>query len=83
MIVRCVEGLSPGLYFYQPQEHSLACFDQRSGALEVDEFMRRVSPADSKDLADVLVVFTGALHRVARKYGAFGYRLINLDAAPL
>lgn len=80
VIVRSVEGLSPGLYFYQPQEHSLACFERRSGALEVEEFMGSVTPADPKHLPDVLVVFTGALHRVVRKYGAFGYRLINLDA---
>jgi SagB-type dehydrogenase family enzyme len=77
---RRVSGLAPGLYFYQPHEHSLACLDRHSGALDIDDFMRRSLLASSGGLPDVLVLFTGAYHRAARKYGPFAYRLINLDA---
>lgn len=78
--VREVDGLAPGFYFYSPREHSLALFHSRRGALPVDDFMRRVSGRDSAALPQVMVLFTGAFHRVARKYSAFGYRLVNLDA---
>jgi SagB-type dehydrogenase family enzyme len=78
--VRNVHGLASGFYFYQPQEHTLACFHRRGGALKIEDFMRRVIPGGPSDLPDVLVLFTAAFHRVARKYGPFAYRLIQLDA---
>jgi len=31
-------------------------------------------------MAAAIVVLTGALDRVASKYGTFGYRIVNLDA---
>jgi SagB-type dehydrogenase family enzyme len=78
--VRDVDGLTPGYYFYQPREHSLALLRRHSQALAIDEFMSRAICCDSASLPDVLVLFTAAYHRVGRKYGPFGYRLINLDA---
>src|SRR5437763_2554641 len=42
--------------------------------------MLRVIKAKPDRLPDALLVFTGAYHRLSRKYGAFGYRLLNLDA---
>ncbi len=80
LAVRNVEGLSPGYYYYQPHDHSLACFQRHSGTLAVPDFIRRVLPTESPRLPDALVLFTGAFHRVARKYGPFAYRLVNLDA---
>jgi len=80
LAVRRVNGLSPGYYFYQPQEHTLASFRRRSGSIPVDDFMVRVAACDSASLPDVLVLFTAAYHRVTSKYGPFAYRLINLDA---
>lgn len=77
---RSVEGLAPGFYFYQPQEHSLASFRSHSESLAVDDFMRRAVANCLQELPDALFLFTGAYHRVASKYGAFAYRLINLDA---
>jgi SagB-type dehydrogenase family enzyme len=78
--VRDVEGLLPGFYFYQAREHVLALFQRREGALELDTFMRRVLSADLPTMPSALLIFTGAYHRLSRKYGAFGYRLVNLDA---
>jgi SagB-type dehydrogenase family enzyme len=77
---RNVEGLTPGFYFYQPREHSLASFRRYCGTLEIEEFMGRVTPVDRSCLPDALVLFTGAYHRLSQKYGPFAYRLINLDA---
>ena len=81
--VRDVKGLQPGLYFYQPREHSLADLRWKRGMPDISEFMRRVVGCHircAEDLPDVLVLFTGAFRRVAQKYGTFAYRLINLDA---
>jgi SagB-type dehydrogenase family enzyme len=78
--VRDVDGLSPGYYFYQPREHSLAHLRRRSRMLPIEEFMSRTISGDSANLPDALVLFTAAYHRVSLKYGPFGYRLINLDA---
>ncbi|MGH9914865.1 MAG: nitroreductase family protein [Pyrinomonadaceae bacterium] len=80
LAIHDVDGLPPGFYFYQPQEHSLAFIQWRSGMLEIEEFMRRVVLAEPDHLPDVLVLFTGAFERIAQKYGSFAYRLINLDA---
>jgi SagB-type dehydrogenase family enzyme len=80
VLARNVDGLPPGLYFYQPREHALAAFRRREGALKPAEFMRRLSGKTGDELPDALVLFTGAYHRISRKYGAFGYKLVNLDA---
>lgn len=78
--VRSVTGLGPGFYFYQPGEHTLAHFQRRSGALAVEDFMKRVIAGDTRNLPEAMVLFTGAFGRVSRKYGVFAYRLINMDA---
>src|SRR5205085_10994186 len=39
LVVRNIDGLPPGFYFYQPREHSLAAFHRREGGLKVEEFM--------------------------------------------
>lgn len=83
VVVRHVEDLLPGFYFYQSNEHALKFFERRSGGLPVDEFMRRtlgLGPGGDDDLPDVLIVLIGAFGRVATKYGTFAYKLINLDA---
>jgi SagB-type dehydrogenase family enzyme len=80
VVCRNIMGLDNGFYFYQPREHSLAAFHRRSGGLAVEEFMHRVIGLSQRDLPDALIIFTGAFHRVSKKYGAFGYRLVNMDA---
>lgn len=83
VVVRNIDGLLPGFYFYQSNEHALKFFERRRESLSVDEFMRRalgLGAGDIKDLPAALISLTGAFGRVATKYGAFGYKLINLDA---
>jgi SagB-type dehydrogenase family enzyme len=79
IVNRTIDDLPSGFYFYQPQEHSLALFRKR-GAMDVNEFMRGVLGDCHDDLPDALVLFTGAFHRLSRKYGSFSYKLIHLDA---
>jgi SagB-type dehydrogenase family enzyme len=78
--VRNIEGLEPGLYFYQSREHTLARFERRNQGLPIKEFISRVLGEPGSELPDAVLIFTGAHHRLARKYGIFGYRLLNLDA---
>ncbi len=78
--IRQVTGLEPGLYLYQPEEHSLAKFERRSGALAIDIFMRRAIACCAGELPEAMVIFVGSFGRISKKYGVFGYRLINLDA---
>jgi SagB-type dehydrogenase family enzyme len=80
VIVHRVDGLQPGIYFYQPDDHSLASFQQRAQTSAIAELIERVAVIDIPEPADALVVFTGAYHRLERKYGDFAYKLVNLDA---
>jgi SagB-type dehydrogenase family enzyme len=77
--VRNIDGLPAGLYYYDAQDHSLTSLTRRHGGLLPDDLMARVLRRES-DLPEALVIFTGAFHRIARKYGAFAYRLMHLDA---
>lgn len=77
---RRVAGLSPGIYFYQAADHSLAEFQLHRETLKVDDFMRSIDPTGRRELPDAFVLLIGAFHRVAWKYSHFGYRLIYLDA---
>jgi SagB-type dehydrogenase family enzyme len=78
--VRDVGGLSPGIYFYQSQTHSLAAINWRNGSPGMSAFMRDAIPGCPAILPDALVIATAALHRVGRKYGPFAFRLIHLDS---
>ena len=79
-IVRVVDGLAPGVYFYQAENHSLALFQQRGYSSLIPDFMKRSAVTDRKELPDVMIILTGAYHRLERKYGEFAYKLVNLDA---
>jgi SagB-type dehydrogenase family enzyme len=74
-----IDGLLPGLYFYQPFEHSLALFKTHREST-VTQFVSRAAPNCKPESLCALVVMTGVFGRLARKYGEFGYRLLNLDA---
>ncbi len=79
VVSRAIDGLNPGFFFYQPHEHTLASFRRRT-ALSPSEFIARVLGRPEDELPDALILFTGAFHRLAKKYGSFAYRLMNLDA---
>ncbi|HEX6545259.1 MAG TPA: SagB family peptide dehydrogenase, partial [Bryobacteraceae bacterium] len=75
---REIEGLPCAIYFYQPHEHLLARVNSVMQAREMEELMRQIAPTSAS--ADALLFFTAAHHRLAQKYGAFAYRLSQLDA---
>src|SRR5579884_312264 len=79
-VVRAVDEVAPGVYFYQAENHSLALFQQRGSACLLADFMKRAAVIDRKELPNVLIILTGAYHRLERKYGEFAYKLVNLDA---
>jgi len=64
-----VAGVAPGAYCYLAREHTLAR-------------LPAPGPADQPAAAGpaATIVVTGALGRVAAKYGPFGYRIVLLDA---
>lgn len=74
-----IDGIEPAVYFYQAREHQLAHL-RTFPAESTRDFIRRVLGLQDCPLPDALVIFSGAFHRLAPKYGSFGYRLINLDA---
>jgi SagB-type dehydrogenase family enzyme len=78
VLVHSVAGLDPGLYFYQPGSHSLAHL-KKSNSIPSDELLPRLLRTGNA-LPNALVIFTGAFHRLKKKYGAFAYRLLHLDA---
>ena len=79
--VRDVTNLPEGVYFYEPTQHTLSLFKRHDANSSITSLMRRICPQCAEtDLPFVLVFFTGAFHRLAVKYGPFGYRLVNMDA---
>lgn len=74
-----VDGLDPGFYFYQPFDHALVRLGEGRGEAEVRETAARALGRSVDDCA-ALIVLTGALARVSRKYSSFAYRIIHLDA---
>lgn len=76
-VVNHVNGLQPGIYFYQARDHSFARLDHDFSSIA--EFITAATGSVS-DTPDALIILTGAYHRVTQKYGPFAYRLINLDA---
>lgn len=75
---RNIDGLPCAIYFYQPQEHTLARISPVMQAGEMEELFEQLMSSSSS--ADALLFFAAAHHRLAQKYGAFAYRLTQLDA---
>ncbi len=80
VVVREVEGLDPGVYFYQAHEHVLARLGSPSTAAEAALLVDRIVDRHGEPAPHAVIVATAALHRVSQKYGAFAYRVANLDA---
>ena len=80
VIVQHIEGLPVGVFLYQPHNHSLVFVERRIDALSPEALIARSIRFSGTQRPDAVIVLTGAYQRVSRKYGPFGYRLINFDA---
>ena len=78
VVVLRINGLDPGFYFYQPIEHCLASIQYLHAIEDTYSFVQSATPNAVN--ADALIITTAAYRRVSHKYGAFGYRICNLDA---
>lgn len=78
--VHNVAGMAPGLHFYQVHEHQLAVLTTDWTQDDVAIFIQQATAHTDAQAPDALIIAAGALHRVASKYNAFAYRVINLDA---
>lgn len=77
VLARDVPELPSGLYFYHAVDHELARLTAGPG--EIDKLTPSGHALEPGNPAATLI-FTGALQRVAAKYGPFAYRVIQLDA---
>jgi SagB-type dehydrogenase family enzyme len=68
-----VRGLARGLYNYRALAHDLVNLDFRRASSWCDCLSSVLE-------GEALLCFTGSYHRLQQKYGAFGYRLVHLDA---
>ena len=76
VIVKKLQGIAPGVFFYLPEQHALARLN-----LIGHEHLRQATEAIASNVDDdILVVLTGAYKRVAHKYGTFAYKLLHFDA---
>jgi SagB-type dehydrogenase family enzyme len=68
-----VRGVAPGLYHYRALAHDLVSLQFRR-TFPWDDYLSSLVEGEA------LLCFTGSFHRLQQKYGAFGYRLVHLDA---
>lgn len=76
LVVEGVDGLRDGAHHYDGASHELVALSARGrpGSLAA------VTDLSGGGSGSCVVVLTGALERVASKYGPFGYRIVYLDA---
>lgn len=76
VVVGNVEELSPGLYEYMPEAHSLLKFF--TGDLR-EALQKAAHDQSSIGHAAVVIVFTGIYQRTTWKYGARGVRYVHIE----
>jgi SagB-type dehydrogenase family enzyme len=80
LIVHAVEGLRPGLYFFQRERNSLELLKEGEFRKEAYHLgLGQELPAD----ACVDIFFLADLHRVLKRYGNRGYRAVQLEAGTI
>ncbi|MER5885341.1 nitroreductase family protein [Streptomyces sp. NPDC001941] len=72
-----VPGLPDGVHYYDAGAHALTAMHPHTRHLAE---LTRDLPTGAPDEPLLLLVLAGELHRVARKYGPFSYRVAHLDA---
>lgn len=78
-----IDGLDPGVYFYENATHRLAVVQRKNRALEVQDLCARHVAWRHGREPEALIIATGALRRLGAKYGPFSYRLLFQDAGVL
>jgi len=77
VLVNTVEGIDPGLYHYEVQNHRLQRIDSAPG---LTEKLRTAVPMPVLlDNANVVFIYTANYYRSSWKYGKRAYRYILLD----
>jgi SagB-type dehydrogenase family enzyme len=74
---KSVEGIVPGTYYYQADDHSLAVL---STSEPIERFEQMISGNSDENETVGYLVLTGNFSKVRQKYYDFAYRIINLDA---
>ncbi|MGG1441061.1 SagB family peptide dehydrogenase [Brevibacillus laterosporus] len=79
LVVHHVEMLKPGIYFYQPKDHSLSFIEEMS-ADQVVMLIKSSVLTKSMNIPSVLIIASSNVAKVSSKYHFFGYRISCLDA---
>lgn len=79
------EGLSPGVYHYEPTHHQLRRLSMGEATFESEVADIITSPEDVVDVTDgsALIALTGAFGRAKAKYGPRGYRFTLQESGHL
>lgn len=81
VVVRAVEGLAPGLYHYDPEDHTLdALRTGEDGGRASGELASHLVQGDLAREAAAAVVVSAVFFRSTFKYGDRGYRFVLLEA---
>jgi SagB-type dehydrogenase family enzyme len=75
-----VDGLAPGLYHYDPEEHNLDILRQSD---ESESIMPHLVQPELARNASVVIFITAVFGRTTFKYGDRGYRFVLLEAGHL
>ena len=78
--VRQCEGLTPGLYHYQGQNHRLLHLPDSETASQQMHMISAACMGQTDSPADTLIVITSRLPRIAWKYETISYRTSLLNA---
>jgi SagB-type dehydrogenase family enzyme len=76
LVVNKIEGLTPGVYWYRPEDHVLNRLNDR----QCDHLHLAGAAIKGAKGADAALVMVGAYRTLSPKYHAFAYKLTHLDA---
>ncbi|WP_371069514.1 SagB family peptide dehydrogenase [Sediminibacillus sp. JSM 1682029] len=80
LIAKDIIGLSKQVYYYQPKNHSLQPLGTKSDIENLNDIIHQITELSTTPQFKGMIIMTGAYDRVVFKYGAFGYKVIHLDA---
>lgn len=72
-----VQGLEPGIYHYQPQNHTLV---KRAAGEQRDKLCQAALGQDSVKTGPAALIFSAVFERTTSKYGERGQRYVFMEA---